>query len=150
MNAPATMESWDALMSFVSEQCRSHLNDRKRSYGMELAAEEVLSNMMRHNKGVCQSGQGVCIWLTSRITSLSQLSWLEILLEDDGPLFNPHLDVPRDIHADMAITDRPIGGLGLFLVQHSVDEAFYAAVNNHNRYVLRTRLDGSQQLSQEL
>ena len=67
-----------------------------------------------------------------------RLACEEILLqiEDDGPPFDPQLEQERNIDTEAHIANRPIGGLGLFLVQQSVDLAVYQYIDGRNQYRL--------------
>lgn len=140
IDAPATMDSWDKLMDFIAEQSEQHLSDPKQVYGMRLAGEEILSNMIRETHVPNGGESNIHIWITSQILELEQTSWLEILLEDNGPAFDPDLDKPRAIQTNTPINERPIGGLGLFLVQNSCDEASYEWINKRNCYHLKMQL----------
>lgn len=136
------MESWDLLMDFIADQSAQHLSQGKQVYGMRLAGEEILSNMIRESKESASGKAEVRIWISSRIGSTCDKTYFEVLLEDNGPHFNPKLEIPREIGATTPILERPVGGLGLFLVQQSVDEASYQWVGQRNRYRLRMYLDG--------
>jgi serine/threonine-protein kinase RsbW len=140
IEAPATMDSWELLMDFVSAQSIRHLNDSPKSYGMRLAAEEILSNMMRETKSPSQNQAAIIISITSAVAHAECCSWFEITIKDNGPPFDPKLEKPREIPKDLPISERPIGGIGLFLVQQSVDDARYQWRNNQNIYRLRMQL----------
>jgi hypothetical protein len=45
------MERWDELMEFVSSESRKNISDKKKSYGLILAAEEIISNIVRVSEG---------------------------------------------------------------------------------------------------
>jgi len=134
------MESWDLLMDFIADQSTQYLTNSKQVYGMRLAGEEILSNMIRENRDDSATAEQAHIWINSYITSSGNQSWFDILLEDNGPHFDPKLEIPREIGAATPIGERAIGGLGLFLVQQSVDEASYQRVEQRNRYRLRMNL----------
>ena len=63
---------------------------------------------------------------------------LQIEVEDDGKPFNP-LEQPKP---DLAIplVDRPIGGLGIFLIRQFMDELNYRRKADHNIFQMRKRL----------
>lgn len=143
--AEASMISWDLLMDFIDKQSNQQLSDHKQVYGMRLAGEEILSNMMRENQvkqlGIPESNsEPINIWISSQIALRQSIQWFEILIEDNGPHFDPNLNEPRTINVDGPFSERPIGGLGLFLVQQSVDEATYQRVNHRNRYKLGIKI----------
>ena len=140
IEAPATMDSWDMLMDFVAAQSARHLSDPKKSYGMRLAAEEILSNMMRETKSPSQNQATIIINITSAIAHTECCGWFELTIKDNGPPFDPKLEHPRKIPKDLPISERPIGGIGLFLVQHSVDDASHQWRSNQNIYILRMQI----------
>lgn len=134
-------------MDFIASQSAEHLRESKQVYGMRLAGEEILSNMIRESHGPDSVIANVHIWIHSQVSCSEGNSYFEILLEDDGPRFDPRLEIPRDIGATTPISERPIGGLGLFLVQQSVDEASYQWIDQRNRYRLRIHLEESQEIA---
>ena len=135
IDAPASMDSWELFNGFVEQQAQLVLGEGKAGYQLRLACEELFSNIIRH--ATCQNSNPSCAHLWVR--ALSQLDphpALVIELEDNGQPFDPHFDQARAIDTAQAIEDRPIGGLGLFLVQRSVDRVEYAWAGGRNRYRL--------------
>jgi serine/threonine-protein kinase RsbW len=131
------MESWDLLTNFIENQSSQHLSNPKQVYGMRLAGEEILSNMIREISESTETLEKHLIWISSQNLTEESKTWFELLIEDNGPQFDPHLEMPRDIQVSTPINERPIGGLGLFLVQQSVDQVNYEWANNRNRYRIR-------------
>lgn len=65
---------------------------------------------------------------------------LNIEIVDDAEAFDPTRDAPTpDI--DASIKERPIGGLGIFLVTSFTDSIQYKRQRNHNRLILKKRLN---------
>ncbi len=61
-------------------------------------------------------------------------------LEDNGPAFNPFEEAPPpDTSGDL--DERPIGGLGVFLVEQFSDDATYEREGGVNRIALRMKLE---------
>jgi len=58
-----------------------------------------------------------------------------LVVTDDGPAFDPLGVAPPA--RDRPLEDRPIGGLGIHLVRHLMDEVVYARVDERNRVELR-------------
>jgi anti-sigma regulatory factor (Ser/Thr protein kinase) len=127
-DAPASMDHWDQFNGFVEQQADVAFGACKTSYQLRLACEELLSNIIRH-------APGAHIWLEA-YRYLEPAPGLLVQIEDNGPHFDPQLDAPRHIDITQPIDERPIGGLGLFLVQNSVDQLDYAWINDRNRYRL--------------
>ena len=140
IEAPATMDSWELLMDYVADQSSCHLKDPKKSYGMRLAAEEILSNMIRETQDLILGGASIVIRVSRKVIESNSCVWFELTIADNGPPFDPGLDSKRDIQKNVPINQRPIGGIGLFLVQQSVDNASYCWHDNCNVYKLRARL----------
>jgi anti-sigma regulatory factor (Ser/Thr protein kinase) len=55
---------------------------------------------------------------------------LKIVVEDDAVAFNPLLASPPDL--TIPLEERPIGGLGIYLVKTNVDTIDYAREHGHN------------------
>lgn len=69
---------------------------------------------------------------------------LTIEIVDDAAPFDPTSDAPApDI--DASIEERPIGGLGIFLVTSFTDSIRYNRLQNRNRLTLKKRLNQNTQ-----
>ena len=55
---------------------------------------------------------------------------LEFRISDNGIPFDPTVAADPDVAAD--VKDRPIGGLGIFLVKHIMDQVSYCRENGKN------------------
>lgn len=67
---------------------------------------------------------------------------LAVRLIDDGRAFNPFADAPEpDLESELE--DRPIGGLGVFLVQELMDAVDYHREGSHNRIDLTKNIPES-------
>jgi len=133
----AVMESWDDIQDFVAHQAQQLLQAGPALYKLRLATEELLSNVIRHAPARSSEAQAtVHLSLTFFRGTLQGKPALILQLEDNGPAFDPQLEKKREIDTSQPIQDRPIGGLGLFLVQQSVDHVDYAWHHQRNRYRL--------------
>jgi len=63
---------------------------------------------------------------------------LQVTLTDNGPQFDPLARMAPD--TTLSVEDRPIGGLGIYLMQHLVDEAHYMRMGDQNVLVITKRL----------
>ena len=135
IDAPASMDHWEQFNGFVEQQAEDLLGATKAAYQLRLACEELFSNIIRH--ATCADSGASCAHLWVQVLTTTQPKpTLVLQLEDNGHPFDPQFDQRQAIDTARAIEDRPIGGLGLFLVQTSVDRVEYAWVNAHNRYRL--------------
>ena len=64
---------------------------------------------------------------------------LSIQVADDGVAFNPLLAPEPDL--DLAIDQRPVGGLGIHLMRTMMDDLEYKRVNGQNLLTVRKRVD---------
>jgi serine/threonine-protein kinase RsbW len=112
----AKFEFLDEIREFVGEIARNGGFSDKDVYNIQLATDEAASNIIEHayeNRpdGVLDLSCGV---KGDRIT---------IVLIDYGESFDPS-EVPLpDLKADLS--DRKIGGLGIFLMRKLMDEVHY-------------------------
>jgi serine/threonine-protein kinase RsbW len=60
---------------------------------------------------------------------------LEIVLKDEGVPFNPLLQQKPDI--DLPAEERPVGGLGIFLMAQVMDDMHYTSDKNQNVLMLK-------------
>lgn len=88
-----------------------------------LIAEEVVANVIHYGYKDALEHQ-----ITVDIARADGRLTLEF--RDDGEPFNPLDRPPPDLDAD--IEDRPIGGLGVFLVQELCESVSYAHRDGHN------------------
>lgn len=138
---PASMDCWDAFIAFIESQADALLGEGAANYRLRLACEELLSNSIRHAQ-----------WDEPSSTQTQPHIWLRVLrcsgsspelvfeLDDNGNHFDPQLHKPKEIDSHLPVGERPIGGLGLFLVQQSVDRVEYLWTGDRNRYRLFVKL----------
>ena len=66
--------------------------------------------------------------------SKSEADELSITLIDDGQPYDPTLKADPDL--TLSVEDRPIGGLGIFLIKKIMDKVEYQYINNKNYLIL--------------
>ncbi|MEG1952120.1 MAG: ATP-binding protein, partial [Bacteroidales bacterium] len=64
---------------------------------------------------------------------------LIFVLTDRGAAFDP-IQIP-EADISLALEDRPIGGLGIFLVRKIMGEVTYQRINGENRLEMRKKLE---------
>jgi anti-sigma regulatory factor (Ser/Thr protein kinase) len=124
MKAPATIDSLETLMKFVSGFAGDHGFSRSKIHDIQLATEEALLNIFQHaypgeNKGEVE--------VTCGMRSDSELN---IRILDTGIPFDilslsePDLGCP--------LPDRKIGGLGCYLIRKMADGVQYQREGDAN------------------
>ncbi len=101
-------------------------------FKVKLVVEELGLNIIDHGYGNDESKE-IEIRLSTDGGSLT----IEFI--DEASPFDPLHDTPPP-DTSAGIEDRPVGGLGVFLVKEMMDEATYAREENRNRITLVARL----------
>src|SRR5919106_3194814 len=119
----AKFEYLDEIREFVGAIARDGGFSDKDVYNIQLATDEAASNIIEHayekiSDGVLDLSCGV---KDDRIT---------IVLTDHGESFDPSEIPLPDLKADLS--NRKIGGLGVFLMRKLMDEVHYEANNKGN------------------
>jgi serine/threonine-protein kinase RsbW len=105
---------------------RRPLGDEVRD-ALVLALEEVVANVFDHGAGGEVSLRIVC-----------DNSEIAAEVVDSGPAFDPLAATDPDV--DAGIEERPLGGLGVFLVKKLMDRVHYRRRERHNHVYLAKRL----------
>jgi anti-sigma regulatory factor (Ser/Thr protein kinase) len=112
----AKFEFLDEIREFVGEIARQGGFSDKDVYNIQLATDEAASNMIEHSYENIPDG----------VIDLScgmEGGLIRIILTDYGEPFDPSVIPLPDLKADLS--DRKIGGLGIFLMRKLMDEVHY-------------------------
>ncbi len=123
IRSAAKIEHLERLIDFVAGHAEMAGFTVNRINEIELAAEEVLVNIFQYAYPGTYGDVGIECRIEDDVR-------LVLVISDNGTPFNI-LEVPDpDVTAD--ISDREIGGLGVFFVKEMVDEARYLRQGNSN------------------
>ena len=140
----ASMDNWDRFNDFVNESVRLGIKDKSRSYNLRLATEELISNIIRAANEVQRSeSKDVVLEISAHIQKEGDGSWFILKTKDNGLHFDPQFSSRSPIDTEQPVSERAIGGLGLFLIQQSVDKVTYEWIDEYNVYELWVMLDSS-------
>ena len=103
-------------------------------FQIRLAIEEVVVNVVNH--GHERDGDHEV-----EIELASAPDRIDIEIIDDGRPFDPLTETPAP-NTDLPLPDRPVGGLGVYLVCALMDEARYQREGGCNRLALVKRRHG--------
>ena len=122
------------LMAFLQQFWSSASLPPAECMTFELALEEIFTNVVMHGpaRDLCQ------VQLSLALTH----DGLTMTFEDDGPGFDPLSLAPPDVTA--SLTDRAVGGLGVFLVRKMMDSVSYARVAGRNQLRMSKRLSTAE------
>lgn len=112
----AKFEYLDEIRDFVGEIARAGSFGDKDVYNIQLATDEAASNIIEHAyenqpDGILELSCGI------------QNDKITVILIDYGKSFDPSAIPLPDLKADLS--DRKIGGLGIFLMRKLMDEVHY-------------------------
>lgn len=111
------------LEAFVRETCSAiHLDDATAT-NVGLALEEAVVNVMRYAYTEICRGE-------IRVTATASNGRLTFEIRDDGKPFDPTAAEGPDI--TLSANQRPIGGLGIFLMRQYMDAMNYKRENESN------------------
>ena len=92
-------------------------------FPFELALEELFINVAMHG-----STPGIVPQVEVEFTFDGSTAALTV--RDDGPAFDPLAAPPPDVEA--ALEERPVGGLGIYLVREMMDDVTYQRTATQN------------------
>jgi len=126
----AKFEYLDDIREFVGAIAREGGFSDKDVYNIQLATDEAASNIIEHAyenvaNGVLELSCGV------------RDDLITIILIDHGESFDPSEIPLPDLKADLS--DRKIGGLGIFLMRKLMDEVHYEAKPGKSNVLTMTK-----------
>lgn len=94
------------------------------AFAVNLCLEELITNTIQHGLHGAPDRP-----IHVRLSSSDE--WLEIILKDDAPPFDPFVEAPAP-SLDASVEAREVGGLGVHMVKTMMDEvrAFYDGSGN--------------------
>lgn len=122
---PASLESLEQLITFVSTSAREAGVETKKVSELEIVTEEALVNVFNYAYGEVRGDVEV-------VCGLEGAESFVVEITDSGTPFNILSTADPDISAD--VSERKIGGLGIFLIKKMTDDVRYR--NEEGRNVL--------------
>ena len=101
---------------------------KKCLFEIHLALEEHFTNVVSHGYNDANEHR-------IKISLAHENNMVEIQIEDDGIPFNPLETSPPDVKC--RLEDRKIGGLGIHITKHCVDEIGYQRKGDRNVLTLK-------------
>lgn len=136
LKLPSKLESLDRFQEFIRGQIRDSGCSQETRFNIQLALEEALVNIMHY---AYPGGETGWIELTCRLEENRTRLCVEI--RDGGRPFNPFECEHPDIGA--SLEQRPVGGLGIFLIRKMTQQADYRRDADVNVLTMRFHLDGA-------
>ena len=124
---PAKFDFLDEIRDFVGDIARKGGFGSREVYNIQLATDEAASNIIEH------AYEGVSDGIVELSCGL-QGNAIVIILVDHGEPFDPSEIPMPDLKADLS--ERKIGGLGIFLMRKLMDEVRYDSQPGKNSNTL--------------
>lgn len=113
---PARFEFLDEIRDFVAQVAREGGFTEKEIYSLQLAADEAASNIIEHAyEGISDANLDIVCDMQGEM--------IIITMRDTGAPFDPSRVKQPNLKADLS--DRQIGGLGVYLMRKLMDEVHY-------------------------
>jgi anti-sigma regulatory factor (Ser/Thr protein kinase) len=123
----AKFEFLDEIREFVGAVARAGGFSEREVYNIQLATDEAASNIIEH---AYQGIRGGSIEISCEVKN----DVMTIILVDHGKPFDPSEIPAPDLTSDLS--ERKIGGLGIFLMRKLMDEVHYKAEPQKSRNTL--------------
>ena len=125
----ADISQLDRVLSFadtILEEAGCKPNEQMQ---IDIAIEEIFVNIAHY---AYPEGEGEAV---IEVEADSGAGSVKIVFEDSGIPYNPLENEDPDI--SLSAEDRPVGGLGIFMVKKSMDDISYEYKDGKNRLTVR-------------
>lgn len=129
LTLPGTLEALGPLRDYATKAAQAAGLDKKASYHLTLAVDEVATNVVLH--GYEEMGKSGPIRAWTEMTDET----LTYVLEDEGASYDPcgH-ELPKEEELAKPLEERVAGGLGIYLAYQGVDKLDYESSGGRNRH----------------
>ena len=128
---PNDIETIPQLNEFIDSVAEEMALDMSLTMSLNLAMEEAVVNVMDYAYPEGQQGN-------VEIEAMTDGEWLTFVISDSGVPFDP--TTKEDADTTLSAEERPIGGLGIFLVRQLMDVIQYQRDGDKNVLTLRKKL----------
>jgi sigma-B regulation protein RsbU (phosphoserine phosphatase) len=128
---PNDIETIPQLNEFIDSVAEEVGLEMSLTMSLNLALEEAVVNVMEYAYPEGQKGN-----VEIEVTADQQ--WMTFVITDTGIAFDP--TTKEDADTTLSAEERPIGGLGIFMVRQLMDVIDYKRKDNKNVLTLRKKL----------
>ena len=124
---PGTLDSLAPIRDFVAQAAAAAGLDRAASYNLCLAVDEIATNIVTHGYNAAGLAGDL------RVETELEPGRLIVRVEDHGRPYDPtRHDLPEKEELNAPLHERGVGGLGILLAFHGVDELRYSSGERGN------------------
>ena len=130
----AKVDNLDKVLSFVDEQLESAECPIGIQTRIDIAVEEVFVNIAQYayNPGIGSAQISINLVRTDPLK-------VELSFIDSGIPYNPLAKEDPDMTG--SVEERPIGGLGIYIVKNIMDEVHYEYKDGHNIFTITKNIE---------
>ena len=128
----AAVEELNTVLEFVQEQLDRYECGIKEAMRIQIAVEEIFVNIANY------AYEGETGTAKIQVTYIEDISSIRITMIDSGKQYNPLLKEDPDI--TLSAEERPIGGLGIFMVKKTMDKVDYEYKDGQNCLTITTTI----------
>ena len=132
LTLPNDIETIPQLNEFIDTVAEEIGLDMSLTMSLNLAIEEAVVNVMEY--AYLEGEQG-----NVDIEVSADDRWLTFIISDNGIPFDP--TTQKDADTTLSAEERPIGGLGIFLVRQLMDSINYQRENGKNILTLSKKME---------
>ena len=129
---PAKLEELDNVLAFMEIECENAGCSPKDQMQINICLEEMFVNVAHYAYG---DAEGDVLLKVS-----SENDEITITLEDSGKPYNPLEKEDPDI--TLTASERPIGGLGIYMTKKIMDEVSYIYEDGKNKFTMKKQIKG--------
>lgn len=126
----AKIENLYPLLDSIDQTIRSYSVDEELLATLHICIEEVFVNVVSY-------AYGEQVGLVEVETEVND-GWLSITFRDEGIPYNPLEREDPDL--DLALEERPIGGLGIYMIRNMMDSVQYEYKEGRNNLCIRKEI----------
>lgn len=135
LTLPGTLDSLEAVTKYVMSAAAEAGLDKKTSYKLRLAVDEIATNIITH--GYEEAGLEGSLDISAEFDQ----SNLTVKIEDTGVAFDPYSKaMPSEEYLHKDLSERAMGGLGILLAVQNVDQFIYQRQENRNRNIFIVKI----------
>lgn len=128
---PASIEKFPKLLTWLDKQCKKAGIPTAYKNKLTIAVEEIFVNISNYAYPPKEGDVEITF-------GISEKSCVEMKFMDTGVQYNPLEKEDPDI--TLSAKERPIGGLGIFMVKQTMDEVNYVYENGKNILTIKMNI----------
>lgn len=130
LNIKNNISDLSRLAPFIEEMAETYGIAPDQAFKINLALDEAMANVVSY---AYPEGSEGAITLTAD----KEDDTIVLRITDEGAPFDPTKE--GDVDTTLSVEERPIGGLGIFLIKQMMDTVAYQRIGNKNVLIMEVR-----------